>query len=108
MKIIITEEQNTRLRVLRRLSPIDDLVDLKLRKYDNMIKTNIAFGLCDENEQYFYLVVKQWVIEQMYYSYFGDIDDSSDEWEEIYNIMEKYLDSNHKDYIKDFFISSCR
>lgn len=107
MKIIITEEQNTRLRVLRRLSPIDDLVDYKLRKYDNMIKTNIAFGLCDENEHYFYDVVKQWVIEQMYYGYFGDIDDSSDDWEEMYNIMEKYLDSNHKDNIKDFFISSC-
>jgi hypothetical protein len=98
---------DNKLRVIRRLYAIDDLIKYRLDEYDDMVATKMEFGLCDESEQYFFLVVSQWTIEQMYYNYFGDIDDDSNEWKEIYGVMEKYIDSLFGKTIKDFFNDRC-
>jgi hypothetical protein len=95
------------LKVLRRLHAVDDLIKYKLDVYDEMIKSNKDFGLCDENEQYFFLVISRRVIVDMYYNYFGDIDDDSDEWKEIFDVMEKYIDSLFGKTIRDFFTDRC-
>jgi hypothetical protein len=96
-----------KLRVIRRLYAIDGLIKYRLDHYNNMIEVMMDFGLCNENKEYFYAVVSRWVIEQMYYNYFGDIDDLSEEWTEIYNIMEKYIDSLYGKNIRDFFTDKC-
>ena len=95
---------DNKFRALRRLWAIDNLVKYRLEDYD---KIYMEYGLCDEDENYFYAVVSGWVIEQMYYNYFGDIDDSSNEWTEIFDIMEKYINSVHKKTIMDFFTDRC-
>ena len=96
-----------KLRVIRRLYAIDLIVQYSLDEYDDKIKSDTDFNLCYENKEYFYDVVSRWVIEHMYYNYFSDIDDTSEEWTEIYNIMEKYIDSLFGKKIKDFFTDRC-
>ena len=98
---------DNKLAILRRLYVIDNLVNFKLDKYDNSIATKMEFGLCDESDEYFYGIISQWVIEQMYYNHFGNIDDSSEEWKELYNVMEKYINTLHGKTIRDFFNDIC-
>ena len=98
---------DNKLRVIRRLYAIDLIVQYRLDEYDDKIKSDKDFGLCNENKEYFYDVVSRWVIEHMYYNYFSDIDDTSEEWTETYNIMEKYIDSLFGKKIKDFFTDRC-
>jgi len=101
---------DNKLRVLRRVYAIDLLVEYRLDDYVDMILSNNDsrfFGLCNENENYFYDVVSRWVIEQMYYNNFSDVDDTSEEWKEMYGIMESYIDSIHGKTIRDFFTDRC-
>lgn len=98
---------NNSHRALRRLFAIDNLIKYRLDEYDEMIKYNTDFGFCDENEEYFFLVISRWVIKHMHYNYFGDIDDKSNEWKEIYGVMEKYIDSLFGKTIRDFFTDRC-
>lgn len=101
---------DNRLRVLRRLDAIENLIEYRLDDYEDMILSNNDsrfFRLCDENENYFYEVVSVWVIERMYYNHFSDIDDTSEEWSEIYHMMEKYIDTLYSKKIKDFFNDRC-
>ena len=94
-----------KLRLLRRLYAIENLVEYRLDDYTDMILSNNDsrfFGLCNENEDYFYEIVIRWVMEQMYYNYFSDVDDTSEEWSEMYKMMEMYID---KLYSKDTSIN---
>jgi len=98
---------DNKLRVLRRIYRIDILVKYRLDHYNNMIDTMKEFGLCNESEEYFFETISQWVIEQMYYNDFGDVDDLSEEWKEMYGVMEKYIDAIHGKTIRDFFTDRC-
>jgi hypothetical protein len=101
---------DNKLRIIRRLYAIDLIVQYRLDYYDDMIlsdNNSRFFKFCDKDENYFFLVVSQWVIEHMYYNYFGDVDDASEEWKEIYNIMEKYIDALFGKKIKDFYNDRC-
>jgi hypothetical protein len=101
---------DNKLRIIRRLYAIDGLVEYMLDDYDDFILSNNSyrfFKFCDKDENYFFLVVSQRVIEQMYYNYFSDVDDTSEEWTEIYNIMEKYIDALFGKKIKDFYNDRC-
>jgi hypothetical protein len=99
-----------KLRLLRRLYAIENLVEYRLDDYTDMILSNNDsrfFGLCNENEDYFYEIVIRWVMEQMYYNYFSDVDDTSEEWSEMYKMMEMYIDTLYSKIIKDFFNNRC-
>jgi hypothetical protein len=100
----------SKLRVPRRLYAIENLVEYRLDDYVDMILSNNSyrfFKFCDKDEDYFYEVVVRWVIEQMYYNYFSDIDDTSEEWSEMYKMMEMYIDKLYSKKIKDFFNNRC-
>jgi hypothetical protein len=99
-----------KLRLLRRLYAIENLVEYRLDDYVDMILSNNSyrfFKFCDKDETYFFLVVSQWVVEQMYYNYFSDVDDTSEEWSEMYKMMEEYIDKLYSKIIKDFFNNRC-
>jgi hypothetical protein len=98
---------DNKLRVLRRVYGIDALLKYRLDHYDNMIETMKEFGLCNESEKYFFDTISQWVIQQMYYNNFADVDDTSKEWEEMYGTMEKYIDTMYGKTIRDFFTDRC-
>ena len=98
---------DNKLRVLRRIYRIDILVKYRLDHYNNMIDTMKVFELCNESEEYFYDIVSRWVIEQMYYNDFGNVNDLSEEWKEMYGVMEKYIDTIHGKTIRDFFTDRC-
>ena len=101
---------DNKLRVLRRVYAIDLLVEYRLDDYVDMILSNNDsrfFKFCDKDETYFFLVVSQWVIEQMYYNHFSDVDDTSEEWKEMYGVMESYIDAVHGKTIRDFFTNRC-
>jgi len=108
MKIIITEEQNIRLKILRKRYLIDELVEYRLKMYKTMSdKDNVS--VCQENEKYFFDVVKDWVINNMSYSSFGlGFQGTTDEWKIIRNTTEKHIDSTYKTIIEDFFHSICK
>jgi hypothetical protein len=107
MKYIITEEQNIRLKILRKRYLIDELVEYRLKMYKTMSdKDNVS--VCQENEKYFFDVVKDWVINNMSYSSFGIFYGTTDEWKIIRNTMEKHIDSTYKTIIEDFFHSICK
>ena len=100
----------SKLRVPRRLYVIENLVEYRLDDYVDMILSNNSyrfFKFCDKDEDYFYEVVSKWVIKQMYYNDFSDIDDTSEEWSEIYKMMEEYIDKLYSKKIKDFFNNRC-
>jgi hypothetical protein len=99
-----------KLRLLRRLYAIENLIEYRLDDYVDMILSNNSyrfFKFCDKDEDYFYEVLVRWVIEQMYYNYFSDIDDTSEEWSEMYKMMEEYIDKLYSKKIKDFFNNRC-
>jgi hypothetical protein len=46
-------------------------------------------------------------IENMYYTYFGDMDDDSKEWVKIFRFMEKYIKDKYGDELKDYYHINC-
>jgi hypothetical protein len=105
MKIIITENQHDKIKVLRRLGYVDDLLNNELKTY--ITKLNIYINICDYNLDDFFTMIIQWVCERMYYNYFSDINDQSEEWNFMHNIIVKYLESAHFDTVKDFYHNHC-
>jgi len=89
---------DSRKRLLRRINNIDDLVDYRLERYTYL-------DVCDVTMEGFFYMISQWVIEAMYYDYFGDVDDLSEEWTTMYRFMSKYIDSVHRKKIEDFYIN---
>ena len=47
------------------------------------------------------------VIETMYYDYFGDIDDNSQEWRIMFESMEKYIKDNYGERLKTYYHTNC-
>jgi len=88
---------DTKLKLLRRIHNIDDLVGYRLQRYSNL-------DTCDLTMEQFFDIISQWVIDTMYYNYFGDVDDLSEEWTNMYRAMLKYIDSLHRRKIEDFYI----
>jgi hypothetical protein len=89
---------DSKTRLLRRIHNIDGLVDYRLERYINL-------DVCDVTMEGFFGIISEWVIETMYYDYFGDVDDLSEEWTNMYRIMLKYLNSVHRKKIEDFYIT---
>jgi hypothetical protein len=94
---------NDHLKLLRRTHYVDELVKKKLDKYHN----SYYFNICDYDLQQFIQIVGEGIIENMYFQHFGDIDDNSKEWDDIYNVLVKYIESVHMDTIIDFYNEHC-
>jgi len=84
---ILKEEfnsENIPLKVKRRLAVVDELF---IYLMDKIYRPEKICWYTDSDE--FIEVVTSAVIERMYYDYFGDIDDLSDEWTRIYIGIQK-------------------
>ena len=101
MKYIITEEQDVRLSILRRLSSVDDWTNYYLTTEP------YYFNICNYDFEDFLSMVIQWVCEKMYYDYYNDVDDDSEEWSLIHNIIVKYIELVHSNTINDFYKNKC-
>lgn len=101
MKYIVTESQ--KIKLMRRLSEIDILVKKSL---DEIYTPNKICDLYDSGETLLD-VVTEYVVEIMYYRYFTDTDDLSDEWRETYDMIVKYMKEAYSDGIKDYYNNNC-
>lgn len=101
MKFIITENQ--KIKLLRRLSAIDDLMKSSLEEIYNPNK------ICDLYDSGSMLldVITEHVVERMYYSYFSGVDDLSEEWREIYEMIVEYIKDVYSDGINDYYDNHC-
>ena len=100
MKYIITEEQNVRLKALRRLDVLEELVALKLKEYRSK-------EICKYDREQFSEIVMNWVIDAMYYSYFAELDDLGEDWTSIWHMYEDYMMNNLVGKIFDYYEKLC-
>ena len=100
MKYIITEEQSVRLKALRRIGAIEELVVLKLKEYRSK-------EICKYDKVQFSEAVMNWVIDAMYYDYFGELDDLGEEWTIIWNMYDNYMRTNLVGKIFDYYEKLC-
>ena len=102
MKYIITEEQNLKIKVLRRLSA----VDFMLNNLSNF-SSGIFLNLCKYDFDDVFTMIIQWACENMYYDYFGDLEDDSEEWAYVHSVIVKYIETYHSETVKDFYDKKC-
>jgi hypothetical protein len=105
MKYIITEEQNLRVKILRRLGSVHEIINNELSYFYS--QRSKYQNLCKYDLEDFITIVIQWICEKMYYDYFSDIDDTSEEWSSIHNIIVEYIESVHFKTIKHFYNKKC-
>ena len=87
-------------KILRRLSDIDNLVDMELRTMKNICKYDIID---------FHEILVERVIENIYYfNNFADFDNFPDDWDDAYHMIEKYIISRHKGKINNFYKRVCQ
>lgn len=101
MKYLITEDQDTRIRALRLLNAVDELVDLKLKK-------PFSFDICHYDKEWVLDHIIESTNEDMFYDYFyPDIDDDTEEWHKIWNIYNDYITTTYAKKIFDFYKRKC-
>jgi len=101
----MTEQQYNKLYLMRRLGVIDELIDNSMESV--YTKASSYYDICDYGSDTFIDVVSEWVVERMYYDYFGNMDDSSEEWGEVYHKIKDYIDKKHADKIVSLYNKVC-
>jgi hypothetical protein len=101
MKYIITEEQNLRLRLLRRISVIDEMI---VPSCERVLRW--GYDICRHDVNSYVSSVASNIVEDMYYEYFSDIEDDSDEWYRLSEMMKNYV-QNHYRTIEKFYKKRC-
>lgn len=102
---ILREEFNSTsipLKVRRRLGAVDELF---IYLMDKIYRPEKFCEYTDSDE--FIEVVISAVIERMYYNYFSDVDDLSDEWTHMYIGMQKYLTEKYGNMMKQYYEKNC-
>jgi hypothetical protein len=94
---------DNRVKVLRRMHVVDDMISNEITKFTG----SYYLDICKFDVEDFISMVIQWVCERMYYDYFSDIDDDSEEWSSIHNIIAKYIESVHIYNIEKFYADTC-
>ena len=84
---------------MRRLNIVDTLIKIKLEEEFNIDCNYGAEGLLDR--------FIEWTNEIMYYNYFSDSDDDSDEWRKIWDIYSDYIKNTYTEKIIDFYKRKC-
>ena len=101
MKYIITEDQNLRLKLLRRISVIDEMI---VPSCERVLNWN--YDICRYGVDVYVGSVASNIVEDMYYDYFSDIEDDSDEWYRLSEMMRNYV-QNHYRTIEKFYKKRC-
>lgn len=101
MKYIITESQEIKIRLLRRLEAIDDAIPFKMHE---VLK---FYHVCKDSVDVFIDVISGEISHDLYYVYFSDIEDDSKEWGMVCKMINKYIKDKFNDRITDFYNSQC-
>lgn len=105
MKYIITEEQYNNLSVKRKLYVIDELINIRMKQIYK--GGNFYVDYCDYGSDTFIDIIIEWVVERMYYDYFGEMDDNSEEWANIYRMIIEYIKKIHSNKIIEQYNKMC-
>jgi archaellum biogenesis protein FlaJ (TadC family) len=102
IKRILREESNFSLKVRRRFTEMDSSLAYIIKKF---YAPNMICGYKDSKDLFEH--ISHSVIEIIYYEYFEDIDDLSDEWEQMYYMMAEYLKNKHGAAIDEYYHLNC-
>lgn len=104
---ILTEDDKSMSKVRRRLSDLDGMIsrkiDLKLIQGEHIPQFCKTFT----PESYVDTVIED-VIQQLYYSVFFNMDDTSKDWFQVYDYLEVKLVEEYLDKIKNAYIEKCK
>ena len=101
-RILKEETTQKNIRARRRISVIDELIPHKIKYYykpDSICRYESGEELLE--------VIMFSVIENMYWDYFSNIDDNSEEWKGMFEFMEEYIKDNYGDEIKKYYHINC-
>lgn len=96
--------ENHIIQLLRRIHNIDSLIEYSIKSIYTPPKVCILY----DNGKILLDVIIEYIVERMYHDYFGDIDDNSKEWEEMYNIIVKYVTTTHGEKIIEYYNNNCK
>ena len=100
MKYLITEDQDTRIRALRLLKAVDELIEYRL-------KAPFTFDICHYDKEWVLDHIISWANEDMYFEYFSDIDDNGEMWHKVWNVYNNYITTTYAKKIFDFYDKKC-
>jgi hypothetical protein len=102
IKTILKEETKIPTRLRRRFKHLDDEIDYRIRRvYTPKIICRF------ESDEELLDVVTEATIDSMYYTYFSDVDDNSEEWVIMYRTMIEYINDKYGDEIKQYYHINC-
>jgi ABC-type transporter MlaC component len=102
IKEVLREETKIPSRLRRRFSRVDKEVNYQMGV---ILKPN---NICHyQNGKELLGVITYSVIENIYYEYFEDIDDDSEEWKIMYDSMEKYITNRYGEEIINYYDEHC-
>ncbi len=99
---ILKEETEVSTYLRRRLGMLDYEIEYRLSaiyRPDNICQYKNGDELVE--------VVMEEAIDSMYWNYFADTDDNSEEWVNIYYEMVKYIRDKYGDEIRNYYIDNC-
>lgn len=102
MKYIITEQQNIKLQLSRRLAHIDEFM-----LNNALVKSRRIPGICLYDSRKFLDAVIAEICEMMYDFFFSNLDDLSPEWSMLYDMIDEYVRTNHGRDIAKFYKRMC-
>lgn len=104
---LITENDKSMAKIRRRISHLDDMInkkiDMKLIQGEHIPQFCKIFTV----EKYVDTVIED-VIQQLYYSVFFNMDDTSKDWFQVYDYLEVKLVEEYSEKIKNAFIEKCK
>ena len=100
---ILKEETNSRLSARRRFHELDELLYELLATYYSPDK------ICKYRNEYefFEHITYNIIADNMYYRHFEHIDDLSEEWNQLYRMMEDYLLKKYQDKLEKYYHINC-
>ena len=85
----------------RRIHNIDGLIPIVV---SNLKK---SYNICGFSEKIFLEDVTYNTIDHMYWDFFSNIDDDSREWTQMFKAMEKYIEDNFGEELRNDYSSRC-
>lgn len=97
---VLNEDWETSFK--RRIHNIDGLIPLMVDYYKKTVNT------CKVDEEIFIEDITYNTIDHMYWTYFSNIEDDTDEWTQMFRAMEKYIEDNFSEELRNDYRSHCK
>lgn len=97
----ILREETSLITLRRRLTHLDDEVQLAISTF-NMLNNTVCIGV-----QPFISMIRDIVIDSMYYTYFANLNETSKEWEELVELIDEYLETHYTPKLTEYYHSKC-